>query len=363
MPEKAVCRTAAYMENIVMSERKWELDVVRAIACFFVVVIHVASYGMEIKDPATIDWIIRNGVLCLVKCSVPIFFMLSGILFMEKEITIKVLYRKYIARIVVAWAVWSAFYAAIDQIAYLKSGGEGLTYFAVRFVAGHYHMWFLPAILIVYIFLPVLQKLITSCSPLQMKYLGIVFLVGVIGKETFTPFIHNEIWDRLWENFSLPFASVGIIYFVLGYYLYKNYDRFSAKTGLLIYLVCCLLMAGINMAYAFMTGKHTSAASQNLSLGMCISSAMFFIFLLQVFSDCKFSERWKAWFKSVSDYTFGIYLLHTLFIEQVYRRIGLSQDNFPVVFSIILFSVLTFAISFLVVWCIRKIPVLGKWIL
>ena len=88
-----------------MNERKWELDVIRAIACFFVVVAHVASYGMEIKDPVTADWIIRNGVLCLVKCSVPIFFMLSGILFMEKDITIKVLYKKYIARIVVAWAV------------------------------------------------------------------------------------------------------------------------------------------------------------------------------------------------------------------------------------------------------------------
>ena len=345
-----------------MNERKWELDVIRAIACFFVVVAHVASYGMEIKDPVTADWIIRNGVLCLVKCSVPIFFMLSGILFMEKDITIKVLYKKYIARIVVAWAVWSAFYAAVDQVAYMKSGGSGLQYFAVRFVAGHYHMWFLPSILIVYIFLPVLQKLVTSCSAYQMKYLGIVLMVGVIGKETFDPFVHSEIWDRLWENFSLPFASVGIVYFVLGYYLYKNCRCFSAKTSLFIYMVCCLLMAGANMAYAFATGQHTSAASQNLSLGMCIASAMFFAFLIQVLSKHTFSERWKVWFKRISDCSLGIYLLHTLFIEQVYRRIGLSQDNYPVVFSIILFSAVTFVISFLAAWCIRKITILGKWI-
>lgn len=351
------------MENIVMKERKWELDVIRAIACFFVVTAHVASYGMEIKDPATADWIIRIGVLYLVKCSVPIFFMLSGILFLEKEITIKVLYKKYIARIVVAWTVWSAFYAAIDQVAYMKSGGEGPEYFAVRFAAGHYHMWFLPALLVAYIFLPVLQKLVSSCSVVQMKYLGLVLLIGVIGKETLDPFIHSEVWDSLWENLSFPFASVGIIYFVLGYYLYKNCHRFPAKAGLFAYIVCCFLMAGTDTVCAFAAGKHVSLAGQNLGLGMCISSAMFFIFLVQVISKHTFSDKWKAVFRSVSDYTFGIYLLHTLFIEQVYRRFGLSQDNFPTVVSIILFSVLTFAVSFLAVWCIRKIPVLGKWIL
>ncbi len=38
-----------------MKERKWELDMIRVIACFFVVVIHVASYGMELSE------IVRRG--------------------------------------------------------------------------------------------------------------------------------------------------------------------------------------------------------------------------------------------------------------------------------------------------------------
>ena len=57
-----------------MNERKWELDIVRIIACMMVVIIHVAGYGMEIMDPATLDWQVRNLVVSLARCSVPIFF-------------------------------------------------------------------------------------------------------------------------------------------------------------------------------------------------------------------------------------------------------------------------------------------------
>lgn len=57
---------------------------IRIIACFCVVVIHAAGYGMEIKDPHTTDWMVRNLVVSMVRCAAPIFFMLSGILFMEK---------------------------------------------------------------------------------------------------------------------------------------------------------------------------------------------------------------------------------------------------------------------------------------
>lgn len=104
-----------------MNERKKEWDMIRIIACFCVVVIHVAGYGMEIKDPHTTDWMIRNLVVSMVRCAVPIFFMLSGILFMEKKLSIFELYRKYAARIVIAWISWSFLYALIDCVAYKKT--------------------------------------------------------------------------------------------------------------------------------------------------------------------------------------------------------------------------------------------------
>lgn len=345
-----------------MSERKYELDVIRIIACFFVVVIHVAGYGMESTNPMTANWIIRNIITCLTRCAVPIFFMLSGILFMEKDISIKQLYKKYIFRIIIIWIIWSSFYAVIDYIAYWKKGGNSIAYFAFRFFTGHYHLWFLPALLIVYIFLPILQNIVKYCPTVKMKYLGGIIMVGVILKETIDPFLDSPSWDSIWNNIAIPGASIGIIYFVIGYYLYKNYDMFSKRLCVIIYLVSCMVMAGINMICAFIIKEHTAVAGSFLGLWILSSAVFLFCFLMQSIPDHQMEKKLAVFVKNVSECTFGIYLIHTFFIEQVYRRLGITQDRFPTIISIMLFSIGTFLISFIFAWCIRKIPVIGKWL-
>ncbi len=346
-----------------MKERKKELDVIRVIACFLVVVVHVSGYGMEVMDPMTGNWATRNLVNCLVRCAVPVFFMISGVLFMDRELSIRTLYRKYVARLLAAWAVWSALYASIDYIAERKAGPVSVGYFFSRFVQGHYHMWFLPALLTVYLFLPILQRTVRACSGEELKYLGALILAGVIGKKTLDPFLAGgPAWDALWENLAVPVSSIGIVYFVLGYCLYKQYDRYPAGAYLAVYILSVLLMAGGNQYWAYLSGGHEAGASGYLTVGVLISSSAFFLFLVRVFSGRKTGGRSYEWIRRVSEATFGVYLVHTLFIEQVYRRLGLTQDLFPAIVSIVLFSVLTFLISLPVSFCIRRVPLIGKWI-
>lgn len=350
-----------------MNGRKTELDVIRIIACFFVVVIHVSGYGMEAMEPTTFNWMIRNLVVCAVRCAVPVFFMLSGILFMEKDLTIKVLYKKYVARIMIAWGIWSAFYAAIDYVARMKTGEASLKYFFSQFLTGHYHMWFLMALLTAYVMLPILQKLVRTCSPFEVKYLGIVGLIGVIGKETLDPLLKGTAWDNIWNNLGMADVPKGVIYFVLGYYLYKNRDvllngLFSAGKCMVFYVLSVMVMAGTNMICAYLSGQNSAVASGYLNLCVVVSSSALFLLLIQKISVLKFSERQIQRIRKISELTFGIYLIHTFFIEQVYRRAGLTQEQFPVLISIVLFSVSTFCLSVVAVWCIRRIPVIGKWV-
>lgn len=336
---------------------------IRVIACFLVVLLHVASYGMEVKDPTTADWLIREAAVSLARCAAPVFFMLSGVLFLERELSIGQLYRKYIARIVVAWLLWSAFYAAIDVVAYLGSGDDPAGYFLEKLLSGHYHLWFLPSLLVAYMFLPFLQKLVQFCTAPEWKYLALLMLVGVIGKSTLDPFLRaNAAWNGFWDNFTIPLACSGILYFVLGYFLYRNRERVSAGKAFLLYFVSALLIIAVNTACAFRSGAHSTVGDGYLTLWVVLSSAGMFAFLLQIFSEWNPGEKLAAGLRNLSAHTFGIYLVHTLFIEQVFRRFGLTQDKFPVLVSMVLFSVLTFALSYVVVWVIKKIPVLGRWI-
>lgn len=345
-----------------MNERKWNLDVIRIVSCILVIAIHVVDYGLEIQKVMSADWISRIIISSLSRCSVPVFFMLSGTLFMGKKIPLEKLYKKYIARIFVAWLLWSSAYAFIDFVAALKANQGSLEYFITRIVSGHHHLWFIPVLVVVYMFFPLLQRFMKSCSETEMKYLGVIILITVIGKETLDPFVNSPIWEGLWKNISVPGASDGIIYFVMGYYLEQNQDNISNKTGWIL-----LVLGGAgsilkNICWGMYSGQPMLASYSYLSLDYFLCSVGFFVLLIKADKRIKVNPKVSQILSWVSGYTFGIYLVHAVFIEQVYRRIGLSAADFPVWISPLFFTCATFVLSFMTVWIIKKIPVLGKWI-
>lgn len=345
-----------------MEERKWDLDIMRIIACFLVIVVHVTGYGMEVMDPVSSNWQIRNSVASMVRCAAPVFFMISGVVFLGKEISIKQLYKKYICRIVLIWILWSSFYAVIDYVAYRKAGGGSIWHFFERFLLGHYHMWFLPALILAYILYPVLYKMVSVCDKKTMQYLGMVVLVGVILKESLDPFIGSDVWIEIWGGFAFFKGFVGVIYFVLGYYLYKNVKILSVKCCFLIYVYSTFCIAGGNMWYSLTHNIPSSVTYEYLSLGVMVSSVAVFLFLAQIFENIRLSIIQKKIIREISGCTLGIYLMHTFFIEQIFHRLGLVQSDYPTIIAIVLFAGMTFLISLAVTWCIRRIHIIGKWV-
>lgn len=345
-----------------MNERRWDLDILRCIACFLVVVIHVTGYGIEIMEPTSKNWMIRNVVASMLRCAVPIFFMLSGIVFLNRDISVKQLYCKYIFHIIRVWIIWSSFYASIDYIAHLKNRTASIRYFLERFFSGHYHMWFLISLVGVYVLYPILKCLVNALDKKMVCYLGMVAFVWIILKETLQPFIVSPVWEGIWSYFGNFDGFVGAVYFILGYYLYNSTKIPRSRYCLIIYIGAVLGIAGVNMEFSLRHNNPLMITYGYLNVGVMVSSVFIFLFLVQIFQRIQLNENQKIVIKEVSGCTLGIYLIHTFFIEQVFRRLGLQQDNFPTIIAIILFSFLTFFLSFVSIWYIKRIPVLGKWV-
>lgn len=343
-----------------MKERRWDLDIIRIISCFFVVVVHIAGYGMEIKSPDTADFVIRNFVICLTRTAVPMFFMISGILFLEKEISIETLYKKYISRLLLIWISWSSFYAVIDCIAYAKNERVSFGYFMEKLSESHYHLWFLPALLIAYIFLPILQVLVKYLDEKKVRYLAYLILFFVVLKETGNIFVENLVWKNFWEHMQFS-VTTGILYFVLGYYIDKVAFRYKKGVCIWAYLAIVSAMALINSYCSRISGTFVSITYGYFGAFLLFSSIALFCYFLQRFSAYQPNEKAKKAISILSECTLGIYLIHTLFIEQVYRRIGLVQEKFPSIVVILLFSIMTFVLSFLVTYVVHKIPKIGKF--
>lgn len=95
-------------------ERKIYCDYLRIIATFAVVVLHVSASNWCSTDVNGMEWQAFNFYDSIVRWSVPIFVMISGSLFLGRDIPIKRIYEKYILRMIIAFIFWSVFYALMN---------------------------------------------------------------------------------------------------------------------------------------------------------------------------------------------------------------------------------------------------------
>ena len=135
-------------------ERIKYLDYLRVFATIAVIMLHVAAQNWGVTDVNKFEWNTFNLFDSLVRWCVPIFVMISGALFLNKDIPIKNLFSKYILRLLVAFIVWSAFYALVSI------SSNNIISKIKDFISGEYHMWFILMIIGLYALTPIIKQII-----------------------------------------------------------------------------------------------------------------------------------------------------------------------------------------------------------
>lgn len=153
------------------SNRKYYLDLLRIAATLGVMVLHITAQNWHQVEIASIEWQTFNALNGLARWALPIFAMISGALFLGREVKLKVLFSKYILRIVIAFMFWSALYALIDL-----QNGMSLSKSVVQLIKGHYHMWYLMMIVGLYLIVPFLKQ-IAEKESLTKYFLGLSALL------------------------------------------------------------------------------------------------------------------------------------------------------------------------------------------
>ena len=195
------------------------LDLLRVIAIFGVIVVHISAQNWYSTDIHSMEWHVFNIWDSIFRCSVPVFVMISGVLFLSKEIEIKKLYSKNILRIITAFAFWSLLYVLI------LDNSNKIEDKIMAFYLGHYHMWFAFMIVLLYMLTPVLKKIIEDKKIIEY-FLIIYFVFQTILPQisTFIYMLNHKtmaiIMNKNMDKFQINFGYIG--YFVLGYYLSKK---------------------------------------------------------------------------------------------------------------------------------------------
>ena len=322
-----------------------------------VVCIHVSNYycrgyGLgEVSDISYIIAVIWNGVS---RVAVPIFFMISGALLLDKTTEVwKNL--KRVGRIVLTLLLWSGIYYLWNLYWWERSYPWSM----LLEEPVKKHLWFLYAISGIYILVPFLQSMLQHMSE-EIKVYFTLMWFGVLTVEYILSMFDISI------TYPIPLIgnSCYIGYFILGHLIKTEGKKqlLSVKscwrgTILILYLVILLTLICTRLE-----GVHVDKLFENRNVMLAVASALTFYGVLQ---SGDYSDNMKHILEFLSKHSFMIYLSHAMFVD-IMKLYG-SPRSLHAGVGIPLYTAIVFAVSLLfsIMWNalwgkVRTVITIGK---
>lgn len=347
------------MEASNIAGRKVYLDYLRVFAIFAVIILHVSAQNWYSTDMNGFDWQVFNFFNNIVRWCVPVFVMISGALFLNREIPLKKIYSKYVFRLAAAYAVWAVIYAGFSDGSILNRISQ--------IISGHYHMWFIWMTAGLYICIPFIKLLIKD-DKITRYFLLLAFIFAFLIPWLVT--LTNDFAGGLViKGVSILNKNINDmnIHIVLGYTSYFILGYCLAKTGLnkmqrgVIYVfglgggISAILL---NLVVMFKTQQYSLHYSASFTINVLFES-------IAVFTWFKYKKyhfpKLYPFILKLSKYSFGAYLVHALIIEQLNDKFGLNTLSFNPVLAVTGIGIFVFICSFIISAILNQIPVVRKY--
>ena len=340
-------------------------DILRIVAIFFVVFVHLAAQHWADVDVSSRAWFAFNLYCTTGKWSVPIFVMISGALFLGRDVSISSILKKNVARIATVFLFWSGCYALID----LVFRHAPLSVVLSQFITGHYHLWFLYMIVGLYLLIPLLRPI--AQSETLMRYfllLALIFTFLLPQLVLYSSFISPQlsVVIKTVSMYTYCYFPLGFtVYFVGGYYLSRR--DFSRREEAVLYAVGILALLFSIIApvvHAKAQGAPSAVFYNYDSLNVLLTSVPIFVFAKQHLNLSSFREgdrqaKALAFVRQLSRYSFGVYLVHPMVIELL-QHFGIDTFSCNGFFSVPLLAIFVFAASTAISALLNCVPIINK---
>ena len=351
--------TEEYDNNKTKEKQVW-ISRLRIVATLAVIWLHTNGtiWGNQDLFALTYGQIRFFAVNYYLMCwAVPVFFMLTGCLLLNnrKSITLHDCLFKYVRRVLLALLLFGAFYSLIIIVSEGERGWLVIpkTFMGVMTGKTFSHLWYCYELIGIYLILPIVKGFADNAKEEVLKYC----LAVLLAFDFIIPFIGTIIGERI--NFYIP-LSYSMFYVLCGNWLNT---RRSLKNWMLVMVgtVMALTMAAV----AYMNPiENNPYIGYNSPLVAMLAISVFSIFNNTLKSGSDYSPKFmdKQW--TFDRLCFGVYLLHPLFIQVLYRVIGFTPISFKVyqIGTVVIWIIVT-AVSFATSWILSKIPLMRRYIL
>jgi surface polysaccharide O-acyltransferase-like enzyme len=340
-------------------------DVLRIVATLFVIVVHITSGKVDTIPVADQSWEYFNIIHGLSRWCVPVFFMLSGMVFLNPKHTInaKTLFNKYIFRIICALVCWGMLYGFFMVLTGESSFTVSKLYLIPRsilFGPPYYHLWYLYAIIALYVFTPVLRILVAHMQRKHIEY----YLVLFVGLSIIIPCVNHYLMlinPKFRISFGIPELNGYAGYFIAGYY-FSRYDL-APKTKNILYISALILSFIAFYVTSIQSGLEHKPVRYLYGYtvpNVALAAFALFVLFKNVFIKWSFNTRVSDAITYMSSLTFGIFLIHPMFLK-VLSMNNIDTLAFTPVLSVPLLSIGIFLVSAAISGLLKKVPGFGKY--
>lgn len=318
-----------------------QISNMRCIAALFVIILHTAGVDFYLFSSW---WWINNLLDSFTRCCVPLFLMISGALLINKQENTFSFIKKRCLRIIPVLLFWGGLYQLKSQVKHLHS----LQYIEFNFLikSPSVHLWYLYAVLGLYLIIPILSKFYTNVSKKEVLfYLVIWILVLEINQ-----FNQVNILDLYYLKSFVSYAG----YFLLGAFLYdvqKQYMLYTKYLDFAGYIIISLIICFLTYRVSYKLGAPIETYYKYNTPLVIIQSLFIFSYILKINLNSKIMDI-------ISFNSLGIYCVHVLILSTTYSVIKNLISFYPV----FLFAemLITIFVSLLIIIIMRRVRIFNR---
>ncbi len=326
--------------------RDLDTDIIKIIASFFVVMIHAS--GIE-----SVSGIVFNAIA---RFSVPVFVIISGYYMLSSRADYARLAKKCL-KLFALMLVWSGIYYIYGLLC-SEYAFEGIGELVRYLLTEPFHLWYIYAIITLYLFTPALSVFAQNAAKKDYIYtLALTFVFGsavtVLLRSNLLPTLSVII-----ERMKIPYLMGFVFLYLFGGYMQK-FALKQKSTRTVIYLLgiagsAITVFAAVALAHSQeLNGLLSSFFAPNV----IFSAIAFFVFSKQLLSRLNIKKPGcRNFLHSVADCTLGIYLLHPMVILLLQRYAAQSYLLSASPVAILLRTIAVFFASTAVIFLLKNIP-------
>lgn len=336
------------------------LEYLRVFSMLCVILIHsciTAITDFSEFSYGTTGGFVFYAVRNLCHFAVPIFFMISGTLFLnpDKGITLERLVKRYVLKYVLVIVVFGWGFAFVEEVfRHHKIAFSYLLTSFINMIEGNSwnHMWYLYELVGIMITLPLARVIIHALNDKEQKYLGVICFMFLSAFPMLSHIFNVKIGIRF------PLSSVYFFYLLLGYWASK--EKITINKAICCVVVFVTVLICVFDAYLYIKkGIEWSLASYSSPFIIALSVAIFILFknFINNAETAKFDYKIIPF---LSKHSFAIYIIHMFWINLIYKALKFNPFEINALLGMIVIWFMVTILSIASAMLMKKIPLLDK---